>query len=233
MLRELISILRARDPLSDMADNFAEMLHRSRELTLRAGTVYFDGTATPEEKTWIYKQDRKVNKLERRIRKQVIGHLAARGRAADVPYCLLLTSLVKDVERIGDYAKNLSELPELHPGPLPDDEIMTEIKEIRAGVEEAFDRLAQVFEHSDQEGAIELIQRGKEIAHRCEAVIRKVAESSYDARMATAAVLGARFYKRIGGHVLNVLSSVVMPLHKVDYYDEDDVPPEVMLRKAQ
>ena len=25
------------------------------------------------------------------------------------------------------------------------------------------------------------------------------------------------------GHVLNVLSSVVMPLHKIDYYDEDEI----------
>ena len=32
--------------------------------------------------------------------------------------------------------------------------------------------------------------------------------------------LAARFYKRIAAHVLNVLSSVVMPLHKLDYYDE-------------
>ena len=37
------------------------------------------------------------------------------------------------------------------------------------------------------------------------------------------AVLGTRYYKRIGGHVLNVLSSVVMPLHKVDYDDEDEI----------
>ena len=38
-----------------------------------------------------------------------------------------------------------------------------------------------------------------------------------------ALVLGTRFYKRIGGHVLNVLSSVVMPLHKIDYYHEESV----------
>ena len=36
-------------------------------------------------------------------------------------------------------------------------------------------------------------------------------------------VLCARYYKRIGGHALNVLSAVVMPLHKVDYYDEDEI----------
>ena len=33
-------------------------------------------------------------------------------------------------------------------------------------------------------------------------------------------MLATRFYKRIGAHVVNVLSSVVMPLHKLDYYDE-------------
>ena len=38
-----------------------------------------------------------------------------------------------------------------------------------------------------------------------------------------ALVLGARLYKRIGGQVLNVLSSVVMPIHKVDYYDEEEI----------
>ena len=38
-----------------------------------------------------------------------------------------------------------------------------------------------------------------------------------------------RYYKRIGGHVLNVLSGVTMPLHKVDYYDEDAVTGEHQL----
>ena len=37
-------------------------------------------------------------------------------------------------------------------------------------------------------------------------------------------MLATRYYKRIGGHVLNILSSVVMPLHKVDYYDEEELP---------
>ena len=35
-----------------------------------------------------------------------------------------------------------------------------------------------------------------------------------------AVTLGTRFYKRIGAHLLNILSGVVMPLHKLDYYDE-------------
>ena len=31
--------------------------------------------------------------------------------------------------------------------------------------------------------------------------------------------------KRIAAPVLNVLSGVVMPLHKLDYYDEDAIDP--------
>ena len=33
-------------------------------------------------------------------------------------------------------------------------------------------------------------------------------------------VLGTRYYKRIESHLLNILSGVVMPLHKLDYYDD-------------
>ncbi|KPJ89689.1 MAG: hypothetical protein AMS18_12265 [Gemmatimonas sp. SG8_17] len=54
----------------------------------------------------------------------------------------------------------------------------------------------------------------------------RAASSSYDSNTTTAVVLGTRYYKRIGGHILNVLSSVVMPLHKIDYYDEDAIPEE-------
>ncbi len=71
------------------------------------------------------------------------------------------------------------------------------------------------------------MQQSRDVAHRCDALVTRIGRSSYAAGQTTALVLGTRFYKRIGGHVLNVLSSVVMPLHKVDFFDEDE------LRKAE
>lgn len=225
MLRELISIFRSDKPLSAMGDNFARMLQLAYDVTVKAGEIYFGRDAAPEQRTQIYKQDVQVNKLQRAIRKQVIAHLSVRGNTADLPYCLLLMSLVKDVERIGDYAKNLSEVPDVHPEPLPEDEIVAELREVRAGVEAAFSVTAKSFETLDHDRAVELIQQGKDIAHRCDALIEKIARSDYDARTTTALVLGTRFYKRFSGHILNVLSSVVMPLHKLDYYDEKEFAP--------
>jgi phosphate uptake regulator len=120
----------------------------------------------------------------------------------------------------------LAEVRELHPSPLPDDQILAELKEIKDGVEGAFSVTAEVFVSSDQERAMALIREGRDVTHRCDVLVERVARSSYGARSATAVVLGARFYKRIGAHVLNVLSSVVMPLHKLDYYDEKKLTPE-------
>ena len=70
---------------------------------------------------------------------------------------------------------------------------------------------------------MQMIQQGRDMAHRCDALVARISQSSYDACATTALVLGTRYYKRIGGHVLNVLSSVVMPLHKVDYFNEAEV----------
>ena len=226
MLRELLAIFRSGEPLAEMGNGFGTMLKLTYETTLEGGKVFFEMEAQPDARTRIYQQDVKINKLERSIRRQVIAHLSLAGNTASLPYCLLLMSLVKDVERIGDYAKNLAEVPDFHPGPLPDDELVGELREIQRVVEGLFAAAAEVFKSSDRERAVELIRQGRDTAHRCDTLVERVARSSYEAGSTTAVVLGTRYYKRIGAHVLNVLSSVVMPLHKLDYYDEDELPLE-------
>ncbi len=220
MFRELLSIFRSDDPLGRMAKNFSRMLEITNELTVKAGTIYFSDQAAPAERSEVYKRDVKVNKLERKVRKQVIAHLSIHGTSADLPYALLLMSLVKDAERIGDYAKNLAETLDMTGVSLPDDEIVAELREIRAGVETSFGTIAVVFANSDQEEALDLIRQGRDLTHRCDVLLGRVARSDYNAATTTAVVLGTRYYKRISAHLLNILSSVVMPLHKLDYYDE-------------
>jgi phosphate uptake regulator len=224
MLRDLMSLFGSNDAITRMGRDFSRMLDLTRELTLNAGTFFFDGPPTADERSSVYKADVEVNKLERRIRKEVIAHLTLGSDVKDAPYCLLLMSLVKDVERIGDYCKNLSEIYDEGGGPLPGDENENELREIRSIIEETFDAVGKVFAASDAETAIDLIRRGREVNHRCDALLTRVAKSDYDAATTTTMVLGARHYKRIESHLLNVLSGVVMPLHKLDYYDEKALP---------
>ena len=223
MLRALINLFSSDDPLALIAADFSRMLAVTHEMTVTSGAILFGGVPDAEAKTALYRTDIEVNRLERSVRKRLVTHLSMPGNQRDVPYCLALMSLVKDVERLGDYAKNLAEIPDIHPEPLPDDELARELHEIRAGVEATFAESLAVVGKFDHSRAVSLIEQGRLLTRRCEAVVHRAAHSSYDAGTTAAVVLAARFYKRIAAHVLNVLSSVVMPLHKLDYYDEDEI----------
>jgi phosphate transport system protein len=223
MLQELLKIFRGGDPLRSIADNFSTMLELARDNILLAGDIFFNNKIPPANLSQVYKQDIKINKMQRTIRRQVATHLSMTTGTMDVPYCLAMMSLVKDVERLGDYAKNIVELVDLHPDPLPGDELVDELKEIRAEVENILRSTHEVLVKLDRETALGHIRCGKDLARRCDAMLGKVARSDYKAGIAAVMVLATRYYKRIGGHLINILSSVVMPLHKVDYYDENDI----------
>lgn len=224
MLRELLTLFRSDEPIARMGQRFSEMLELAKELTLAAGTYYFDTPPTPDERTEVYRKDVQLNKLQRRLRKQVITHLTLSTVPKDSAYGLLLMSLVKDVERIGDYCKNLVEVYDEGGGPLPDDENVAELREIRAVVEEFLKAAGRVFVRSETTTAMDLIRQGREVNRRCDMLVTRIAHSTYDAATTTTMVLGTRYYKRILSHLLNVLSGVVMPLHKLDYFDEDALP---------
>ena len=223
MLKELLTLFRSDDAIARMGKDFEEMLSIARELTLRAGGIFWDEVDGGEAPLEISKRDVQINKLERSIRRQVITHLTLASSRRDVPYGLLLMSIVKDVERIGDYAKNLAEVRRDGGALVPDDEHGQELRAIRKAVEDAFRRSLGVFSLSDSAGATTLMTELRALNRRCDELIGRVARSEYDAATTTSLVLGARYYKRIGSHVLNVLSGIVMPLHKLDYYDEDQL----------
>ncbi|MDX1583925.1 MAG: PhoU domain-containing protein [Thermoanaerobaculia bacterium] len=223
MLRALINLFRSEDPLAEMGNDFSQMLDLTLDMTKQAGGLYFESDSSPETRTRLYKVDIQVNRLERRVRKHLVAHLSLAGNQRDVPYGLALMSLVKDVERLGDYAKNLAEVSDIHPEPLGDSEIVGELREIRTLVEESFSESLEVFAEFDNERAQQLILEGRNLTKRCDTLLVRIAHSDYGASMTTALVLGSRYYKRIAAHVLNVLSAIVMPLHKLDYYDEDAI----------
>jgi phosphate uptake regulator len=224
MFKELMSILRSTDPIADIAEDFGEMIELSRDLTSRSGEVFFDEADDPDaERKEVSREDVEVNKLERMIRRRLITHLTLATDTRDAAYCLLLMSVVKDIERIGDYAKNLAELRHDGGAAVPDDQLGRELGELRELVEGMFQNAREVFVSSDSRRAAEIITQGRLVNRRCDALISEVARSEHDAATTTSLVLGARYYKRIGSHIINVLSGIVMPLHKLDYFDEDEL----------
>jgi phosphate uptake regulator len=222
MLRELKALFSAREPLAEMGKDFASMIGLTGQSVRQAGDAFFDPApldAAVEDE--IRKRDIQVNKLQRKIRRQVVAHLSLNRAPGDVPYCLLVISLVKDVERLGDYAKNLAGIRALHPDPLPEDAMVSEMRGIRDWVAREYSVLSQVFETHDEERAGQMIVEGRKLTRRLDGMIEETMRADYAAPTMALLVLGMRFYKRIVAHMVNVLTGVVQPLHKLDYYDED------------
>jgi len=224
VFRDFVNVFKSDDPLGEMGASFTRMLSMTTGMAVDAGVIYFAGAATPEERKRLYDQDIEVNKLEREIRRLIVVHLSVRKRPIDIPYCLLLLSLVKDVERLGDYAKNLSELIDLRPGAPPRDDNVSELEAIRSHVEATFAEAPAIFSTGQQDRAVKLIHDGRAYNKRCDELMKRVAGSGYDGPTSVSLALAARYYKRFGGHLINVLSSVVMPVHKLDFFDEDALP---------
>ena len=223
MLRELLDAFRSRHPLNEMGANFGRMVNLTGESVHEAGEIYFGADSPdPAAIARIRQRDVEVNALQRTIRRQVVAHLSFQNSRGDVPYSLLLVSLVKDVERLGDYAKNLSEVRSVHPAPLPDDAIVRELKGVRDWIAADYQVLRNILEETDRETADRLITEGRQISRRLDALIGEIAAADYDGRTAVAVVMGTRFYKRFVGHIINLLTGIVQPLHKLDYYDEDE-----------
>lgn len=224
MLKELLSIFTSDTPLKDISHDFARMLNIVQKMVVAASQNYAGAHDDADVREHLRTQDVEVNRLERSIRKRVVSILSIR-KSVDVPYCLLMMSLVKDVERIGDYAKNLTEVTEIS-GPLPDDPLVNELHVIRMAVETLAKEAASVFERSDKEQATELTRQGRSRAKQCDQLVAKIAASDLPAGTAVKMAVAVRFFKRIESHLLNIISSVIMPLHKIDYFDEDLVNDE-------
>ena len=104
----------------------------------------------------IYDQDIAVNKFEREVRRKVLSHLVVSG-ASDLYSGLVLVSIIIDVERIGDYTKNIVEIaqnhaPRLHGGLYEED-----LLNVENAVEDVFKRVREIFEKGDAKKAAQLL----------------------------------------------------------------------------
>ncbi len=218
MWMELINIFRGGDAMTNVGQTFIEMLKTTHEMARLVEPHIFDHSLSLDDRSKVYALDVKVNKLERRIRKRTVAHLAT--QSSHTVYGLLLMMLSKDAERIGDYIKNVSEVGELGGTEVPVGPLRDELAAIVKVAMELFAEAPIIIEEQDRDRATELLQVGRNAGKRCDRLVVKLAGSDLSTSEAISMVLLTRFYKRIGAHLVNILSSVVMPLHKVDFFDE-------------
>lgn len=213
--------LRDPDGADRLRRRFQGMLADGRHVFDAALTVILAGGDPSAVRDEVFETDRRINQNEMALRRELVVHATVHGATA-FPMALILMSIGKDAERIGDYAKNLLDLAEHSPPFEPD-----ELEEITIRAKETSDllrRAATLFDSQDEAAARAFLKDEQIVRRACEAKVSEWVRATDHNR--AAACLCLRFMKRVAGHSGNVVSSVCMPLDKLDFHpggggDED------------
>jgi len=221
MLRELLAAWRGRDALSEMFDDFDGMLEETHWMFHRAVEVFFSRVDWQAVQDPLYERDKKVNKAERRIRAQIVKHLTVQP-GTNLAACLVLMSVVKDAERIGDYCKNIFEVGKFYTREFSGKQYLEPLERIRAHVEDLFVRTKRAFNESDVDEAREVLKAFGTFSKECDGLIQDLLQQRdhVPTDEGVAYSLLARHMKRIGAHLSNIATAVVSPVHRLDYADE-------------
>lgn len=192
--------------------------HDRREFELATAALLGDMPADVVGRD-IRELDRKVNALEREIRRALVVHASVQAHV-DTPSLLIYMSIVKDVERLGDYAKNLVDLA--RDGARFDTlDDAAEWRQLLASLLTLIDRVGEAFlSHGDEEARV-LLAPANQLLQRFNVHVSALVRGDDAGPQPVARALAYRYLKRVVAHLLNVLSAVIMPIDKLDFFDED------------
>ncbi|MDH3731503.1 MAG: hypothetical protein OES13_10355 [Acidimicrobiia bacterium] len=204
--------------LDEVEAALVEMLRKGRDVFDTAATTVFGGREPKKVKADVRGTDRSINRDQQEVRRLLIVH-AAVNTSIDIPMVLSYMSIVKDAERIGDNAKNIYDLAKYG----ADFQGAADYEEL-IGFKEAVSQLileaAEVFEARDADRAAQLIEKADGFLDQYDKHVKDAFGFDGPASEAVPRALYYRYLKRITAHVMNMLTSLVMPLDRLDYYDE-------------
>ena len=213
MFREFFQLWKKAGLLNEALKETEKMLLVAKNMFSFSLRVLMD---KEKEKEDIYKIDRELNELQRNVRRKILEHLSINPQQ-DVTSCLVLITIVIDIERIGDYSKNLIELSHKYPQRLKG-KYIERIREIEKDIEELFDRTINAFKNADIDLARQIMERHARIAVHCEKVVEDLIEDAeISSRMGIIYALLARYLKRVSAHLKNIASGVFNPFHRLGY----------------
>ena len=216
----MLDFFRSTGPsaLEEVERLLVQRLRDGRAVYDAATAAVFGGGKSKETKREVKTTDRGINAAQRDVRRALMVHASVTG-SIDLPLVLTYMSVVKDAERIGDYAKNLYDIAKYGTN-FEESPDRDELERHHQIVGSLIDRAADVFEARDVEAAQALIARGDEVLGACDTNVRAAYESTGAVPDAVARALFYRYLKRITAHVMNLMTALVLPIDQLDYYDE-------------
>ncbi len=142
----MFSIFRDSDQLEAVEQQLVEMLANCQD-TFRLGTAaVFGEMDVTKAGDLLDAVDKDLNKTERAIRRELLVHGTVRGAEVDQGLMLTYMSVAKDIERIGDYCKNIWNLAQMGvnlSGGFDSDELTKHCERVANLIKAALDAFAE------------------------------------------------------------------------------------------
>ena len=219
MFKQIFELFKA-DSLQEQAlTECYEMLEIVREM-YNESIKTLRHTDTSEIAIDIYTTDKKINEFERDVRRKVMTHLVVSGNK-DLTSGLILVSVVVDIERMGDYTKNIYDLAIQHPKRLKAGNFEDQLQDIENATTKFLNETIDAFREQDIDKARELMSNYKsDISSTSSDIVNGIVSNKnneFSPDVAGALCLYARYLKRIAAHSRNLISSIVNPFERIGY----------------
>jgi len=222
MFKEFFDLLRKENLLQQAYNRSQEMLEADLEMFLAAMLSLREHDDARIDID-IYAKDQLINAYEREVRRKVLTHLTLTS-SRNIQACLVLVSVVIDIERIGDLTKNIVELALLHPGRLTCGTHEADIRKIETTVKTMFSLLIEALPSGDEDQAKEVMSEHWWIARRSDEILSALIghdDAGLPCSEAVSTALYVRFLKRVSAHLMNIASSVVNPFDRIGFREDD------------
>ena len=168
----------------------------------------------------VRRTDRQINVTEIEIRRELLVHISVHG-TADAGEMLVFMNMIKDLERIGDYNKNIFDLA-LEGVSFSGAEDLEQILGFRDELSSRIALMGEILDTRDEDRARAYIERSDQLRREFDGLVNELVHATAPALVAVPRALLYRFLKRVAAHCANVVTAVVMPVDRLDYFDEDD-----------
>ena len=109
LFKDIVKLWKSEDLLSQAWSESYEMMLLSNEIFTQAISYLREGENIKSIKA-LKKRDSEINSFQKDVRRKVVTHYAITQNTEDLPNGLVLLNMVVDIERVGDYTKNILDL---------------------------------------------------------------------------------------------------------------------------
>jgi len=210
------SLFTTSGKLQAVEDQLVEMLRLDQRSYVFAHQALHGGDVE-QLRTQVSDTDHQVNLAVQHVRRQLVVHASVSQSLADIPAMFTYMSIVKDIERIGDYARNILEIARARSDRAGLDDL-ADLAVHGDGIGELLSQVITVFEDHDPDGARQLLDDSNPTLFVLDALVRELTVTDGPGHVAVPRALYYRYLKRIASHLHNVLSSLVAPVDQLDFY---------------